>query len=89
MCRFSLFDIGGIGGHLEYVTGYHIKQTYQPRRTSHSRVARPTLVASPETVGVNPDSHTHCETDLGVGLEFGHNPVNLSGPLQRLFEGEV
>ena len=88
MSWFSLFDIDEIGEHLEYITGHHTKRIYLPRRTSHSRVARPTPVASPETVGANPDPHTHYETELGIGLEFGRHPVDLSEPLQSPFEGE-
>jgi len=64
MSWFSL--LGGIGGHLEHVTGDHIKQTYLPYRTWYSLVARPTPLASLEMVGVNPDPHTHYETDLGI-----------------------
>jgi len=86
MSWFSLF--GGIGEHLEHIMGYHIQWMYLPYRTWYSRVARPTPVASLEMVDVNPDPHTHYETDLGIGLEFGHHPVDLSGPLQRPFEDE-
>jgi len=83
MSRFSLF--GRIGEHLEHVTGDHIKRTYLPYQTWYSRVARPTPVASLEMVGMDPDPYTHYETELGIGLEFGHHPVDLSEPLQRPF----
>ena len=64
------------------------KTKYLPRRTSHSRVARPTSVGSPETVAVNLGRRTHYEANFEIGPEFGHHPVDLPGPLQRLFEGE-
>jgi len=83
-----LFGIGEIGEHLRYVTGYHTKKTYPPRQTSHSRVARPTSVGSMETVGTNLGPHTHYEVDSGIELELGHDPMDLSGPLQRVFEDE-
>jgi len=51
-------------------------------------VARPTSVGSPETIGANLGPHTHYEADFGIELEFGHHPLNPSGPLQRPFEGE-
>ena len=88
MSWFSLYDIGGTGEYLGHVTGYYIKRTYLPYLTWYSRVARPTPVASLETVGANPDPHTHYETELGIGLEFGHHPVDLPESLQRPFEGE-
>jgi len=57
----SLFAIGEIGEHLRYFTGYHIKKTYLPCRVSHSRVARPTPVGSPDTGGGKVDPHIHYE----------------------------
>jgi len=80
---FSLFNIGGIGEHLECVTGYHIKQTCLLCRISHSQAARPALVDSLEPVGMNLGLHTHYEAEFLMGLEFGHHPLYLSGPLQR------
>jgi len=85
---FSLFGIGEIGEHLRYVTGYQIKKTYLPCRVSHSRVARPTSVGSPDTAGANLDPHIHYEAHLWMGLDFDHHPVDLSGPLQRPFKSE-
>ena len=74
--------------HLEYVTGYHVKQTYLPCRASHSRAARPTSVGSPETAGANLGPHAYYEAHFGIGLGPGHHPVDLSGPLQTPFDGE-
>jgi len=80
---FSLVDIGGIREHLGCVTGYHIKQTFLPCRTSYSQAARPASVGSLELVGVNLGLHMHYEAECSMGLEFGHHPVDLSSPLQR------
>ena len=85
---FSSFGIGEIGEHLGYVTGYHTEKTYLPCQASHSRVARSTSVGSAETVGTNPGPYIHYEVDSGIGLELGHDPMNLSSPLQRAFEDE-
>jgi len=83
LCWLSLFDIGGIGGHLGGVTGYHIKQTCLLCRTSYSQATRPALVGPLEPVGANLGLHTHYEAGFWMGLEFGHHPVDLSSPLQR------
>ena len=85
---FSLFGIGGIGENLRYDTGYHIKKTYLSCRVSHSRVARPTPVGSPDTSGANLDPHMHYEAHFWMGLDFGYHLVDLSGPLQKPFKGE-
>jgi len=87
LCLLSLFGIGEIREHLEYVTGYRIKKTYLSCRASHSRVARPTSVGSPDTAGANLDPHIHYEAHFWMGLDFGHHPVDLSGPLQKPFKG--
>ena len=88
LCRLSLFDIGGVGEHLEHVTGYRIKKTYLSCRASHSRVARPTPAGSPDMADANLDPHTHYEARFGTRLDFGYHPVDLSGPLQRPLKGE-
>jgi len=83
-----LFAIGEIGEHLRYDTGYHIKETYAPCRMSHSRVAQPTPVGSPEMGGGNLDPHMHYEAHFWTRLYLGYHPVDLSGPLQKPFKGE-
>ena len=88
-CRFSLFHTSEIRERLECVTGYHIKQTYPPRQTTYSQVARPAPVGSLEPVGANLGPHTHYEADSRMGLGSGHHPVDLSSPLQRPFESKV
>ena len=80
---FTLFDISGIREHLEYVTGYHIKQTCLLCRISHSQAARPALVDSLEPVGVNLGLHAHYEAEFLIGWEFGHHPLYLSGLVRR------
>jgi len=81
---FSFFDIGGIWEHLKCATGYRIEQTYLLCQTLvYSQAARPALVDSLELVGANLGPHTHCEAEPWKGLEFGHHPLYLSGPLQR------
>ena len=85
---FGLFRIGEIGEQLRYATGYHMKKAYLSCQTSHSRVARPTSVGSPESADTNLGPHTHYEVDSGIGLELGHEPMNLSSLLQRAFEDE-
>ena len=85
---FSLFGIGEIGENLRYDTGYHIKKTYLSCRASHSQVARPTPVGSPEMGGGNLDPHMHYEAHFWMGLDFRYHLVDLSGPLQKPFKGE-
>jgi len=80
---FSLFDIGGIWEHLEFVTGYHIKRTCLLCWISHSQAARLAFVGSLEPVCVNLGLHTHYEAEFSMGLKFGHHPLYLSGLLQR------
>ena len=83
-----MFGIGEIGEHLRYDTGYHTKKTYLSCRASHSRVARPTSVGSPDTSGAKLDPHIHYEAHFWMGLDFRYHLVDLSGPLQKPFKGE-
>jgi len=84
---FSLFGIGEIGEHLRYVMGYQIKEIYLPCRVSHSRVARPTSVGSPDVGGANLEPRIHYGARFWMGLDFEHHSVDLSGPLQKPFKG--
>jgi len=85
---FGSFGIFEIGEHLRYVTGYHTGKTDLPCQASYSRVARSPSVCSAEAVGMNLGPHTHYEVDSGIGLELGHDPMNLSSLPQRVFKDE-
>jgi len=61
---FSFFDIGGIGGRLKCVTGYHIEQTCLLCRVPYSQEAQLASVGSLELIGANLGLHTYCEAEL-------------------------